>query len=99
MARMTPAMLYLVIASGTAAASAETKPVPDALFPVQANGKLGFIDRTGTVAIPARYTFAGPFRHGLARVKIGRADGYVDRKGKVVYRWSKPQLKDTDYED
>lgn len=56
---------------------------PD-LFPVQKNGKAGFIDRTGHVAIPLKFDETRNFSDGLAPVRVGDDWGYVDKLGKVV---------------
>lgn len=63
-------------------------------------GKVGFIDRTLTLRIPAAYDFAWPFEHGRATVCIGCAAtakdgddhaeivggrwGVIDRTGKEI---------------
>lgn len=47
-------------------------------------GRFGFIDRTGTMVIPASFDFALPFSEGLAPVVVGDKVGYVDRRGVTV---------------
>jgi hypothetical protein len=61
-------------------------------------GKFGFFDERGRVAIPARFDFVEPFQEGFAafcagcvqdqqgehRVVKGGKWGYIDRKGKTV---------------
>ena len=45
----------------------------------------GFLDETGRVAVPFRYSFAGDFSDGLARVALGsgqdRVDFFIDHQG------------------
>jgi len=62
------------------------------------DGKTGFFDRSGKVAIPARYSFAEPFSQGRAavcegcrevaegehRVLQGGRWGFIDRAGTLV---------------
>jgi hypothetical protein len=55
-------------------------PVP--LFPVLVDGKWGYIDGAGKMAIPPRFERAAPFSEGLAAVQDGEVSGYVDAAGK-----------------
>lgn len=62
------------------------------------NGKIGFIDRSGRIVIPAAYDFARPFSDARAavcngcrqepvgehRITVGGKWGYIDPKGKIV---------------
>lgn len=53
----------------------------------------GYVDRSGKVAIPARFQFAGLFKNGIAPVTIRRGDdyfeGYIDKAGNYVWQPSK----------
>jgi hypothetical protein len=82
-------------AQGTVSASSapitdkDGKPVPQknvALFPVQIEGKYGFIDKTGKLAIKADFGGASRFSEGLAAVqpRKGGKVGYIDETGKPV---------------
>jgi len=53
----------------------------EGLCPVRKDGKWGYIDTTGRLAIPLQFDAAGPFAEGLATVKIGKQDGYIDKTG------------------
>jgi hypothetical protein len=46
----------------------------------------GYIDRSGRVAVEARFTGAGqyPFSEGLARVEVDGKVGFIDKSGKYV---------------
>jgi antitoxin component YwqK of YwqJK toxin-antitoxin module len=55
-----------------------------ALFRASKDGKWGFIDAKGAVAIPFEYEYAGSFSDGLAAVGIGGRVGYVNGSGEVV---------------
>jgi hypothetical protein len=46
--------------------------------------KFGYIDRNGTIVIPAQFKRAENFSDGLARVTIGEKSGFIDRNGKIV---------------
>lgn len=48
------------------------------------DGKIGFIDKTGTLVIPCAYDNAGSFSDGLCNVSIGDRWGYIDRTGQAV---------------
>jgi WG containing repeat len=54
-------------------------------FLFRRNGKLGYIDRTGKIVIPAKFDRIDEgFSEGLAAVSIGNKWGYIDQMGKVV---------------
>lgn len=48
-----------------------------------------YLDETGAVALPGPYLSAEPFRDGLARVRIGDQEGYIDREGNEVFFWNR----------
>jgi hypothetical protein len=54
------------------------------LFLFRRNDKLGYIDRTGKIVIPAKFGRANNFSEGLAAVEIGAKWGFIDRTGKIV---------------
>jgi WG containing repeat len=54
------------------------------LFPAVKDGKYGYIDSTGQMAIAATYDGTFIFREGLGRVKIGKKYGYVGMDGKLA---------------
>ncbi len=54
------------------------------LFLFKQNDKLGYIDRTGKIIIPAKFERAYDFREGLAPVNIGVKWGFIDPMGKIV---------------
>jgi len=56
----------------------------DGLAPVLADGKYGFIDTKGTLALPAEYDYAEPFQNGLARVWALDKSGYITKAGAFV---------------
>lgn len=56
---------------------------PD-LFPIDKNGKSGYIDHTGKVVIPLRFDEARWFSEGLAPIRIGSDWGYIDTNGKII---------------
>ncbi|HEY0015745.1 MAG TPA: WG repeat-containing protein [Longimicrobium sp.] len=66
----------------------------EGLASVELEGKFGYIDTRGQIAIPPAWDYwAGPFEGGLARVsqrhpELGsRPVGYIDRTGRYVARW------------
>lgn len=52
--------------------------------PVCRNGRCGYIDHHGRLAIDLRFEEAWRFTEGLAAVRLGSKWGYVDEKGQVV---------------
>ncbi len=51
---------------------------------VKHNGKWGYIDRTGKMAIEAKYSFVNNFSEGLAAVMPGNLYGYINTAGEMV---------------
>ncbi len=61
-----------------------TSTVP--LFPILQNGKFGYIDQFGKIAIEPQFNSAGRFSDGLAYVTIEGDHAYIDSRGKIVIR-------------
>lgn len=59
------------------------------LFPIDKNGKAGYIDHTGKVIIPPKFDEAWQFSEGLAPARIGQDWGYIDTTGRFII---KPQF-------
>lgn len=49
--------------------------------------KSGYIDKTGQIAIPARFDRAYDFHDGLAMVKENRTWGFIDKSGRMVIEY------------
>lgn len=62
----------------------EALPVSEGMMPVVANEKMGFVDRTGTLAVPAEFDEAYGFLDGLAVVVRGDKRLFIDKTGKEV---------------
>lgn len=60
----------------------------DGLAAVNVQGRWGYVDKTGDMAIAPQFAWASTFLHGLAVVAMSRADsanvGVINRKGEVV---------------
>jgi hypothetical protein len=78
-----PAVL-LVLASISEAPPKDNLAAGLPLFPVMQNGKYGFMNRSGQVAVSPRYDDVGDFAEGLAWVKRDGKCGYVDPNGREV---------------
>ena len=80
--------IYLIISLAFLAliTCSQQKKIVDTgeLFPVEQNGKYGFIDSTGKTVIAPQFDSAGLFSEGLARVQIGDKWGFIDKTGKML---------------
>jgi WG repeat protein len=61
----------------------------DGLAAVMSGGSVVYIDTKGKVAVKpqVKVTFGQPFVHGVARVRFEGHHGYMDRQGKIIYKW------------
>lgn len=59
------------------------------LFPIEKNGKAGYINVTGKLVIPPKFDEAWRFSEGLAPVRLGEDWGYIDKTGRFAI---KPQF-------
>lgn len=57
------------------------------------NGKYGYINKAGKLAIAPQYEEAGSFSEDLAAVQVGGKWGYIDTKGNLVIQ---PQFRSAD---
>jgi hypothetical protein len=51
------------------------------MFIPHCDGKVGFVDYTGKLVVPARYEFANRFSEGLSAVKMNGKWGFINKKG------------------
>jgi hypothetical protein len=70
----------IVLPAFTAPAQQSTKN----LFPVEKDGKSGYVDRTGKIIIPLQFDSANDFREGLAQVTVNGKKHFIDATGRVV---------------
>jgi len=61
------------------------------LFPINVDGKYGFMDRSGKTVISPQFEMAFGFSEGLAHVQVGAKSGYINTKGTMVIT---PQFDD-----
>ena len=60
-----------------------TPEFSEGLAAVSGKGGLGYIDRTGRWVIPPKFSQAGKFVQGIARVRVGKGETYaIDRTGR-----------------
>ena len=62
----------------------DKKDQDKALFPIEKNGKWGYIDRLGNIAIQPTFEAVGEFSEGLAAVELVGRWGFIDENGNVV---------------
>src|ERR1019366_1426959 len=66
----------------------------EGLCAVKKDGKWGYIDTSGHLAIPAQFDSAGPFVEGLATVKLGSQVGFIDKTGQYAINPQFPEAGD-----
>jgi hypothetical protein len=66
----------------------------DALFEVEENGRGGFINRAGQIAVPLCFDAVGEFSEGLARFGRDGRWGYIDPLGNIVIEPTFPWAED-----
>jgi len=57
----------------------------EGLAAVTINYNLGYVDKSGTEVIEAKFDQAGPFEDGIARVHYKGKHGYIDSSGKFIW--------------
>ena len=67
------------------------RPDNGGLYPINVNGKYGFMDRSGKTVIAPQFDATYGFSEGLGSVKIGTKWGYINTKGVVAIT---PQFDD-----
>lgn len=87
--------LLILVFIFTSIVSAYTTPKdPQNLFPVEVDGKMGYIDKTGKIIIALQFDGASEFSEGMARILVGDHEtgsfGYIDATGKIII---KPKFK------
>src|SRR5258706_12737862 len=73
-------LLSTIAVAATFVARAEQPSGP--LFPVEGDGKWGFIDRTGKLIIPLQFDSANNFHEGLALVTPNKKPPFIKRSGR-----------------
>lgn len=59
---------------------------------MQIDGKWGYIDKEGAIAIPPRFSMAQSFNENLASVLVGELWGFLGKDGKLHSRRGIPRL-------
>ncbi|HMG72574.1 MAG TPA: WG repeat-containing protein [Pyrinomonadaceae bacterium] len=77
-------ILLTLLLSAVLLAAQPQSPNVKTLFPVDKDGKWGFIDRTGKIVIPLQFDSANDFHEGLALVTANGKKLFVDASGRVV---------------
>ncbi|MBY0497074.1 MAG: WG repeat-containing protein [Cyanobacteria bacterium] len=54
------------------------------LFPIDENGKVGFMNASGETVIQPQFEEVGGFSEGLSTVRVGSKYGYIDDNGTMV---------------
>ena len=51
---------------------------------VELDKRTGFIDKKGSMIIPARYKYASSFANGISAVRINNKWGFINKTGKEI---------------
>ena len=78
------AVILLSLCSGCSKAQKKIPLDTSFLLLVKSQGRYGYCDRNGTVAIAPKFEGASIFSEGLAAVSQGGKFGYIDVKGTMV---------------
>jgi len=77
-------ILLTLLLSATLLAAQPQSQNAKTFFPVERDGKWGFIDRTGKIVIPLQFDGANEFHEGLALVTANGKRLFIDTTGHVV---------------
>jgi hypothetical protein len=62
----------------------EDLPVSEGMLPVTVGEKTGYVDRTGTLVVPAELGYGWAFEDGIAAAEKDGKHGYIDKTGNFV---------------
>ena len=62
----------------------QAMPFSEGLAAVRLDGRVGYIDRSGTMVIAPQFDLAGEFYQGLAEIVVGDKAGIVNRRGEIL---------------
>ena len=83
-------MIALILLCIASIAYGENSQIIRELFPVEVEGKFGYIDKTGKIVIAPKFDYASGFTEGLAEIRVGNPEtglfGYIDTSGKIVIK-------------
>ncbi|MBK5273763.1 MAG: WG repeat-containing protein [Desulfuromonadales bacterium] len=83
-------MIVLILLCIASIAYGDNSQKSRQLFPVEVDGKYGYIDKAGQIVIAPKFDYASDFIEGLAEIRIGSPEsglfGYIDIGGKIVIK-------------
>lgn len=82
--KLAVTLLMTAMVFSTSVAGAAQDKTADQLYPVEVNGKYGYIDKNGNYLIKPQFSMAQPFSEGLAFVERNGATFYINKKGAKV---------------
>ena len=90
--QLVPLTLILILLGGCAGKSnidpsatiTDMRRYSEGFAAIELNGKWGYIDQKGFVAIEPQFSEADPFSDGLAAVRLNEMWGIIDTKGKYL---------------
>lgn len=64
-------------------------PESDALYPIERNGKWGYINRRGQVVVEPQFDYAWEFSERIGRISLKAKKGFIDKAGRII---AKPEF-------
>jgi hypothetical protein len=90
MTKNFPCLICILALMASPLSAQQKTAAQDYLYPIELDGKIGFIDRTGTIVLTPQYTVDRNrplrFNEGLAPVIVDGKWSYIDKTGNVVIR-------------
>ena len=82
--RIIAALVFCLGLIGPGSAQALQQVAQRERFPIEQNGKWGYIDRSGKVVVPPTFDSANEFHEGLALVSIKNKNFFINPSGTIV---------------
>ncbi|MEI8389304.1 MAG: TonB family protein [bacterium] len=80
------AILSVIICVSLAVVTYSQTDSNSVLYPIEVDGKYGYINKEGKVVLKPKFDVANDFSEGLASVKIGTLWGYIDNIGRFIIK-------------
>ena len=58
----------------------------DALYPIEQDGRWGYINNKGQVVVGPQFDYAWDFSEGIGRIEVKGKKGFIDKSGAMLAR-------------